>query len=116
MEETKERPKRTLKQNSAAHLYFSHVADALNSSGLDMQAVLSKRVGVRWTGVSVKESLFKILAMAMFNVKSTTELDTKQFTEVADMLGDVLAKDYGVVTEFPSAESLMNQQRGRRVK
>lgn len=102
---------RTLKQNKAGHLYFVHVADALNEAGMDMQAVLSKRVGVRWTEVSVKECLFKGLAKAMFNVDSTTKLDTKQFTQVAEMLGDVLARDYGVVTEFPSLESLSRQER-----
>lgn len=101
---------RTLRQNRAGHLYFTHVADALNESGMDMQAVLSKRVGVRWTDVSVKECLFKGLAKAMYNVDSTTKLDTKQFTKVAEMLGDILAKDYGVVTEFPNMESLLRER------
>lgn len=104
---------RTLKQNKAGHLYFAHVADALNESGMDMQAVLSKRVGVRWTEVSVKECLFKGLAKAMYNVDSTTKLDTKQFTKVAEMLGDILARDYGVVTEFPSEESLLRERQAR---
>lgn len=101
---------RTLRQNRAGHLYFAHVADTLNEHGLDMQAVLTKRVGVRWTEVSVKECLFKGLAKAMYNVDSTTKLDTKQFTHVAEMLGDILAKDYGVVTEFPSEASLSRER------
>lgn len=104
---------RTLKQNRAGHLYFAHIADTLNESGLNMQAVLTKRVGVRWTDVSVKECLFKGLAKAMYNVDSTTKLDTKQFTKVADMLGDILAKDYGVVTEFPSMETLMQNEQSK---
>lgn len=110
----KDPSQRTLKQNRAGHLYFTHVADALNDSGLDMQAVLSKRVGIRWTDVSVKECLFKGLAKAMYNVDSTTKLDTKQFTKVAEMLGDVLARDYGVATQFPSQESLLREQAGQR--
>jgi hypothetical protein len=106
---------RTLKQNKAAHLYFAHLADTLNEHGLDMQAVLVKRQGIRWTEVSVKECLFKGLAKAMYNVDSTTKLSTKQFTKVAEMLGDLLARDYGVATQFPSMESLQNDKQSKEL-
>ncbi len=102
---------RTPKQNRAGHLWFKHIADTLNESGLDMQAVLAKRVGIRWTEEAVKESLFKVLAKAMYNVDSTTKLDTKQFTVVAEMLADVIAKDYGLQVDFPSEDTLRNEQR-----
>lgn len=102
--------KRTLKQNSSAHLWFSHIADTFNDSGLDMQATLAKRVGLRWTPEAVKECLFKVLARAMYNKDSTAKLTSKEFTAVAEMLRDVIAKDYGLDIEYPSVET---QQTGR---
>ena len=97
---------RTSAQNRSAHLWFTHVSEALNESGNDMQVVLSKRMGVWWTPTSVKECLFKVLAKAMYDKDSTTKLTTKEFTEVANMLQAVLAKDYGVDVDIPSEETL----------
>lgn len=96
---------RTPRQNRSAHLWFKHIADELNSSGMDMQTVLAKRVGIRWTEEAVKESLFKVLAKAMYQKDSTTKLSTKEFTHVAEQLSDVMARDYGVIVEFPSEGS-----------
>lgn len=45
---------RTIKQNSTLHLWFTHVADALNESGNDMQVVLAKRMEVWWTPEAIK--------------------------------------------------------------
>lgn len=105
-DERKER-QRTLKQNASAHLWFKHIADSLNDSGMDMQVVLAKRAGIKWTETAVKECLFRVLMIAMTNKQSTTELTTKEFTEVTNMLRDFLARDYGVNVEVPSVESLM---------
>ena len=102
---------RTSRQNRSGHLFFRHVADELNSAGLDMQTVLQKRVGIRWTEVSVKEALFKVLAKAMYNKTSTAQLTKAEFTKVAEMLSDVLARDYGVSVEYPSEESLAQKER-----
>ena len=102
---------RTSNQNRSAHLWFRHVADSLNESGNDMQVVLSKRMEVWWTETSVKECLFKVLAKAMFNKDSTTKLTTKEFTQVTNMLRDVLARDYGVDVEVPSQETLEMKER-----
>lgn len=96
---------RTPQQNSAAHLWFTHIADSFNEQGLDMQATLAKRVGLRWTPEAVKECLFKVLAKAMYNKDSTTQLTSSEFSKVADMLADVIAKDYGLNIEFPSIEN-----------
>ena len=97
--------KRTTQQNSAAHLWFAHIADTFNESGLDMQATLAKRVGLRWTPEAVKEVLFKVLSKAMYQKESTTQLSSAEFSKVADMLADVIAKDYGLNIEFPTLEN-----------
>jgi hypothetical protein len=108
-EERKER-QRTLKQNSTVHLWFKHIADSLNESGMDMQVVLAKRAGIKWTETAVKECLFRVLMIAMTNKQSTTELTTKEFTDVTNMLRDFLARDYGLNVEVPSIETLMEER------
>lgn len=103
---------RTIKQNSTLHLWFTHVADALNESGNDMQVVLAKRMEVWWTPEAIKEVLFKALMRAMYPTKtSTTQLSTKEFTQVTNMLRDVLARDYGVSVEVPSIEQQKESER-----
>lgn len=106
--------KRTLRQNSSAHLWFQHIADTFNEHGLDKQTVLSKRVGIRWTAEAVKNDLFKVLAKAMYQVDSTTQLTKEQHTKVAEMLADVIAKDYGVHVDYPSIETQELREREYR--
>ena len=62
------------------------LADALNGAGLDMRKVLKPSVDIPWTKDSIKELMFKPIAKAMFNVDSTTELDTKQISEVYEVM------------------------------
>lgn len=107
----KESRVRTSAQNRSGHLWFTHVAEALNESGNDMQVVLAKRMEIWWTPESVKECLFKVLAKAMFNKTSTTQLSTKEFSQVTEQLQSVLAKDYGVNVDVPSVETQMQTER-----
>lgn len=102
--------KRTDPQRKSSHLWFKYIADTFNEHGLDKQTVLSKRVGIRWTAESVKEDLFKVLAKAMYQVDSTTKLTKEQHTKVAEMLADVIAKDYGLNIEYPSVETQQEQK------
>lgn len=49
---------------------------------------------------------------AMYPTKtSTTQLSTKEFTQVTNMLRDVLARDYGVSVEVPSIEQQKESER-----
>lgn len=96
---------RTSLQNRAGHLWFTHIAEELNNAGLEMQVVLAKRKGIFWTPEAVKECLFKVLAKAMYNKTSTTQLTTKEFSKVTEQLQAVLARDYGVNVEVPSVET-----------
>lgn len=100
---------RSTQQNKSGHLWFTHIADELNNSGLEMQVVLAKRKGISWTPEAVKECLFKVLAKAMYNKTSTTQLSTKEFSKVTEQLQAVLARDYGVNVDVPSVETQIEQ-------
>ena len=103
---------RSIKQNSSAHLWFTHIADTFNEHGLDIQAVLEKRVGFIWTPEAVKEVLFKGAMKYMYPTKtSTTQLTTKEFATLAESLQAAIARDYGLDIDIPSQETLERKER-----
>lgn len=99
MKENKTESVRTKQQNKALHKYCQEVADELNSSGIDMK-VLVKDLQVSHTKESVKE-IWRAIAKAKYNKSSTTEMTTKQVTDVFDEVNRMLA-NVGVHVAFPS--------------
>lgn len=98
--------KRTILQNKALHKGFELLAEALNDGGWEMKSVLAvKEVDVPWTGASIKEVLYRPVMVAMLNKHSTTELDTKEISDVWDVLTRHLGQHFGVAVEFPSDEA-----------
>lgn len=101
---------RSIKQNRAAHLWFTHLADSLNDAGLEMKVVLAKRSEIWWTPEAIKEVLFKGVMRAMYPSKnSTTQLTTAEFSKVTESLQMLLARDYGLNVDVPSVETQHHQ-------
>jgi hypothetical protein len=107
----KEVKQRTPRQNKALHLYFTHLAAALTASGLDMRRTLKPEIDIPWSTETVKEYLFRPIMQAQLGKKSTTELSTKEIDDVFDTLNKHLGEKFGLHVEFPSLESIINQQR-----
>lgn len=103
--------KRTPAQNRAIHVLFNNLADQLNEAGLDMVAVMKHGVEIPWTGDLVKENLWKPLQQAMLQKKSTTQLTTKDIDKVFETLNRHLAEKLNIAIEFPSIETIINNQR-----
>ena len=102
---------RTNRQNSALHLYFSMLADELNSAGLDMRKTLKPAVEIPWSGKTVKEYIWRPIMTAQLNKTSTTEMTTKEIDEVLNTITRHLGEKFGLSVEFPSIETLINNQR-----
>jgi hypothetical protein len=100
--------KRTLKQNSALHLYFTLLADELNDAGFDMRKTL--QVDIPWSPLTVKEYLWRPLQEAYLLKKSTTQLDkTKDIDAVYDILNRVIAERTGIHVPFPDVELMLDR-------
>ena len=86
--------KRTLRQNSALHLYLTQVAEALNDSGYDIKKVIEHaKVEIPWTPISAKEILWRPIQRSMYKKESTTELTKLQeIDQVYEVLNRFLAK------------------------
>lgn len=98
-------------QNRAGHKWFTEYAQALNDAGYDQKQVFSKvAYDIPNTPESFKE-LFRSFAKAMYGYESTTELSTKEFSEVCDVVQRELGEKLGVTVRFPSIEAIFDQQR-----
>ena len=107
----KEEKKRTLAQNNAMHLWFDLLATELNNAGLTIMKTLKANAEIEWSDVTVKEILFKQLMKSMLHKESTTQLTTKEVSQVSETLIRYLAEKHGLLVEFPSMESLIADKR-----
>lgn len=105
-QETKEQV-RTTKQNRALHLYFNHLAEALNDAGLDMRRTLKPSIDIPWSGETIKEYLWKPIMKAQLGKESTTEMTTKDIDKLFDTLNRHLGEKFGLMVDFPSIETLI---------
>ena len=95
--------RRTLQQNSALHLYFELVAEALNDAGYDVKRAVE--IDISWTKESVKELLWKHIQKTMYGKLSTTELNkVQEIDRIYDNLNRFLAKLGIENVPFPSNE------------
>ncbi len=103
---------RTPLQNRAMHKYFTMLAEELNAAGLDMKTVLKPTVDIPWTPESIKNHLWRPVQDAMFDKESTTELTTKDLTQVYETLTRHLGEKFGTFCRWPSIEPdlLSNQE------
>ena len=99
--------KRTHKQQGAMEVFFRLIAEDLNAGGHTMRKMLKKEIEIEWSQPLVKKYLFKPIMKAVTGKTSTTQLDRKEVSEVAEVLSDHLAQKMGVVVNFPSHEAPM---------
>ena len=105
----KKKNTRTTKQNSALHLLFTIISSQLNEMGLEFNYIglSGKNLSLRHTPHLVKEMVWKPLQRALFDIESTTKLNTEQINEIVDVLTKFFA-ERGIVIQFPSKEQLKN--------
>ncbi len=98
---------RTRKQQNALEVWCRLYAKALNDAGWDMKKVLANKpdLELEWTQRSFKEVVVKTVVAVMFNVKSTSELDTVELGECVEMVIKNLSTNTGVYVPFPSLEA-----------
>lgn len=100
---------RTIAQNSALHLYFSQLANALNDAGYDMKKTLKQQIDIPWTMETVKNHLWRPIQKAYLQKESTTRLNKMEIDKVYDILNKVIGEKTGVYIEFPNINSLQQK-------
>lgn len=93
---------RTLSQNNALHLFFSHLAQELNGGGYTVQLVLKEKMELDWTPQMVKELLWRPAQRAILRKQSTKELSKHtDIDKIYDHLNRHLGEKFGIHVEFP---------------
>lgn len=98
---------RSALQNRSLHKYFTIISDELNELGMCFNyfGVKGQALEMRYTPHIVKEFFWRPIQIALFDIESTTKINTKQINGVIDVVTKFFG-DRGVVLHFPSVESL----------
>lgn len=104
---SKEIKKRTNSQNSALHLFFDMISFALNELNQEFcyTGVTGRELSMMYTPNLVKTMFWHPIQTALFDTKSTTELNNEQINQISDIIIKFFAEK-SVVLEFPSKETL----------
>ena len=101
---------RSQKQNQALHVFFTIISYELNEMGVEFcySPTQGKNIQTRYTPNIVKDFFWRPIQIALFDIKSTTKIDTKQINEITDVIIKFFG-DRGVVVKFPSIDNLMSK-------
>ena len=100
---------RTSQQNRALHLWFTQLAKALNDSGWDMRKLIREKIDISWSGISVKEYLWKPIQEIHLKKKSTTQLTTQEIDLIYDQVNRIIGERTSVFVPFPSIDTLFEE-------
>lgn len=87
-------------QRASLHLWFEMLARVMNDAGFDQttffKTYAKTGMQVPWTKHSVKEAFYKPTLDAMTGKKSTEEMDTKEPSEICQIIGRALSERLGI--------------------
>ena len=111
MVDVKNMSMRTLKQNSAIHLWANQISTLLNSKGLYMEGIFANKI--EWSMSMVKEQIIKGTMKKVLNKTSTTKLTRKEVDSLIDYITMAFATKAIVIPQFPSRELWNEIQKGK---
>jgi len=105
---------RTIRQNSSLHLYFTQLAEAFNDAGYDIKKTLSQDIAHPWTGVLIKELLWRVAQDSYLGKKSTTRLNKDEVSKVYDIVNRFVGEKFGIHIPFPYINLLMEEENNNK--
>ncbi len=97
---------RTSSQSAARWLYLTMVANDLNNRGEEYQ--ITEKLSCKYTKDLLYEVYWKSLQSVMF--PTSKRLNTKQFSELTEMIMVMFAKLFNIDINFPSIEDLRDEE------
>jgi hypothetical protein len=107
--------KRTLKQNRALWLYYTHLAETLNEAGLDQRKTLKPEIDIPWTSQAVHDMIWIPVQKAYLGIDSTTQLKTTDIDKVLNVITRHLADNLKIEVEFPSFLNFYEDAKRRKL-
>ena len=89
-------------QNRSLHKFFLIIVSELNELGMEFQyfGLKGQVLSTRYTTNIVKNNFWRPIQIALFDIESTKDINTKQINEVVDVIAKFFA-ERGVYVEFP---------------
>lgn len=105
----------TRQQQKSLHLFFSLLAEELNTKGKDMRVILKPTWQIWWTPQAVKRDLWKPLQKAMYGKESTTDLlKHEEIDKIHETIMHYLGEKHEIeYIEFPHMEHGEEDEDGR---
>jgi len=105
---------RTGLQNSALHLFYTQLASQMSELGMTFHytGLKGSDFELPWTAELVKNFIWRPIQKTLFNVESTTKINTKQINEILDILVKHFG-NMGVPVSFPSKFNKYLEQIGK---
>lgn len=82
---------RTPTQNASAHVFFDHVAAALNDCGYEQHKFFKDGFFVQWNQSTVKENIWRPVQIAVCGEVSTTKPTRAQYGEIYEHVNRLLS-------------------------
>ncbi len=94
---------RSTLQNSALHLFFTILANQLNENGIDFifENVIYGKIEMKFTPEIVKNFIWRPIQKTLFNIDSTTKINTLQINEILDVI-TLHFGNSGIPISFPN--------------
>jgi hypothetical protein len=97
---------RTNQQHKALMVYETELARAMVEKGIDLRTFLKEGIEIPATKQLVHDHIVKPIIKAMFNKKSTTELEVHEISELYDVINKNIGERAGISCPFPSQDSV----------
>ena len=96
---------RTTTQNRALHKYFAMISTELNEMGTEFNytGLKGMELSTRYTPTIVKDFFWRPIQLALFDIESTTKLDSKQMNDIIDVISKFFSEK-GINLPFPSLD------------
>lgn len=96
---------RTDQQRKAIEVFCRNAARVLNDAGLDKREVFAKMkegAEIPWCQDGFKNDIWRQFQIAMLDKESTADLETKEVSQVYEVINRFLGERFGVHVPFPS--------------
>ncbi len=92
-------------QKKALHLYFRHLATALNDAGYTVPIVLKESIDIDWNEVLVKELIWRGVQRKKIEKESTIHITKEEMDCIFEEINRYFGQKFGVHVPFPSEEN-----------
>jgi len=106
---------RSNSQNNALHKYFALIAEQFNELGISYKFtnIIGYTVDIPWNLLLVKDFIWRPIQRTLFDIDSTTEINTKQINEIIVILDKHFA-ELGFEIDFPCWQTFLNSQDAKK--